>query len=238
MEELSKMILPALVIGLGATLQASVGYGYGLIAVPLLILINPEFVPAPFIFVSLILMLTVSLRNRSALKGKTFNWVFFGLVLGTPLGVFLLKYFKDINYSVVAALIIIFGLSLSLLKFRVSIKPVSQGVAGFMAAVMGTVCGVGGAPIALLYQNEKGREIRAALSLIFFVASSLSFIGVLFGGLFQLKELMLSLYLLPGIFVGHWLGPYLAKYTDQGRSRPIIITLSLVSAIVILFKSA
>lgn len=43
-------LLPFLVMALAATLQASVGYGYGIVAVPLLLLINPDFVPAPFIF--------------------------------------------------------------------------------------------------------------------------------------------------------------------------------------------
>ena len=80
MDEILNLILPAIVIGLGATLQVSVGYGYGLVAVPLLILINPDFVPAPFIFVSLILMLTVSIQNRNTLAGKSFSWVFIGLL--------------------------------------------------------------------------------------------------------------------------------------------------------------
>ena len=238
MEEITNLVLPTIAIGIGATLQASVGYGHGLVAVPLLILINPDFIPAPFIFVSLILMLTVALRNKSALRGKNFNWIFLGLALGTPLGILLLKYFKGINFSVAVALIIMFGVTISSLKTKISVCPSSQGISGFISAIMGTVTGVGGAPIALLYQYGQGKEIRAILSLMFFAASLISFVGLVIAGLFQAKELILSLYLLPGILLGLWLGPHLAKYTDQGYSRLAILMLSLASAIAILVKNA
>lgn len=237
MESLLNTVLPALVMTLAATLQASFGYGYGIVAVPLLLLINPDFVPAPFIFVSLILMISVSFANRKSLAGKPLLWIVIGLVVGTPVGVALLKYFKDFNYSVAVAGVILFGVGLSLLRIKISINPLSQWLAGFMAAVMGTATGVGGAPIALLYQYEKGWEIRAVLSLLFCIASFFSFIGVAAGGLFQTQQFILSAYLLPGVFIGHWLGARLAKITDKGYSRSAIIALSFASVIAVLLKS-
>ena len=230
-------LLPALIMALAATLQASVGYGYGIVAVPLLLLVNPAFIPAPFIFASLILMMSVSFTNRKALSGKPLGWIFIGLVAGTPAGVLLLKYFKNFNYSLAVAGIILFGVLLSLLRYRVPVTPVSQSVCGFMSAVMGTATGVGGAPIALLYQYEKGWEIRAVLSVVFCIASLFSFIGVLAGGLFWKEQLLLSLQLIPGVFAGHWMGARLAPWIDRGHSRPAILALSFASVIAVLIKN-
>ncbi|MDX1694410.1 MAG: sulfite exporter TauE/SafE family protein [Ketobacteraceae bacterium] len=230
-------VLPPLIMILAATLQASVGYGYGIVAVPLLLLVNPAFIPAPFIFASLILMMSVSFTNRKALSGQRLGWIFVGLVAGTPVGVLLLTYFKDINYSLAVAGIILFGVLLSFLRTPVPINPLTQSFCGFLSAVMGTATGVGGAPIALLYQYETGWSIRAVLSVVFCMASLFSFIGVLAGGLFLTEQLLLSLQLIPGVFAGHWLGARLAPWIDRGYSRPAILILSIASVAAVLLKN-
>lgn len=231
------LLLPTLIMALASTLQASVGYGYGIVAVPLLLLVNPAFIPAPFIFASLILMMSVSFTNRKALAGQSLGWIFAGLIAGTPVGVLLLTYFRNINFSLAVAGIILFGLLLSLLRTPVPINPVTQSLCGFISAVMGTATGVGGAPIALLYQYEKGWSIRAVLSVVFCIASLFSFIGVLAGGLFATEQLLLSLQLIPGVFAGHWIGARLSSWIDRGYSRPAILGLSLLSVTGVLVKN-
>ena len=41
---------------------------------------------------------------------------------------------------------------------------VSVSIAGLFSGIMGTLAGLGGPPMAILYQNEKGSVIRGTLS--------------------------------------------------------------------------
>ena len=49
----------------GAILQGSVGFGLGLIGVPLLVLIDPVFVPGPLLLAAFLLNLLMSHREHT-----------------------------------------------------------------------------------------------------------------------------------------------------------------------------
>ena len=51
----------------GAVLQGSVGFGLGLVGVPLLVLIDPVFVPGPLLLGAFLLNLLISLREQTAI---------------------------------------------------------------------------------------------------------------------------------------------------------------------------
>ena len=54
------------VVAIGATVQASVGFGLALISTPLLVLIDPQLVPGPMIFASMLLVVLTAWRDLRA----------------------------------------------------------------------------------------------------------------------------------------------------------------------------
>src|SRR3546814_12225619 len=54
------------------------------------------------------------------------------------------------------------------------VRPSTQLVAGVVSGVTGTAAGIGGPPLALLYQHRPGSTIRSTLAAAFLVATALS----------------------------------------------------------------
>ena len=58
-----EILLAGGIVLAGSFLQSSFGYGLGVFAAPLLILLNPTWVPAPLLTASLLMTLLISLRE-------------------------------------------------------------------------------------------------------------------------------------------------------------------------------
>src|SRR3546814_15753694 len=54
------------------------------------------------------------------------------------------------------------------------VRPPTQLVAGVVSGVTGTAAGIGGPPLALLYQHRPGSTIRSTLAAAFLVGTALS----------------------------------------------------------------
>jgi uncharacterized membrane protein YfcA len=112
--------------------------------------------------------------------------------------------------------------------------PATLLAAGALSGFMGVTSGIGGPPLALLYQRATGPEIRTAFSR-FFLASSLWSAAVLRAfGRFDLSTLGRGLALAPGIAAGYLVsGPLLAR-VDRRRVRLAVLGLSTASALLAL----
>lgn len=80
------LILANLIVMTASAVQTAVGIGFGLIAVPLLALIDIRLIPGPTLFVSLFLALTMTSVGRAAIDRKEMSRIFVGLVIGTVFG--------------------------------------------------------------------------------------------------------------------------------------------------------
>lgn len=75
-------IVLAFVIALsGSVLQGSVGFGLGLVGVPLLVLIDPVFVPGPLLLAAFLLNLMISRREHAAIDFKGVKWAIPGALI-------------------------------------------------------------------------------------------------------------------------------------------------------------
>ena len=62
-----ELLIAGTTVAVGACLQGAVGFGLGLLAVPILVLVDPALVPVPLIVASLALNLGASYRNRGGI---------------------------------------------------------------------------------------------------------------------------------------------------------------------------
>jgi uncharacterized membrane protein YfcA len=228
-------IIVTLLTIIGSILQASVGFGFGLIVVPFLLAIDTNFVPVPIIFSSLFLMSHVAYKNRFSLSGHSIHYIIIGLLAGAPIGAVILTIIDSKKLIYFVSTVVILGLVASLLNFRVKITPATQFAAATTASILGTSIGIGGVPFALLYQNETGERIRAVLSTAFFVGSIFSLIALSFTSNISSASLLLGCYLIPGIFVGSFIGQKCAVFIDKGYSRIAVILLSSGSVVYLLY---
>lgn len=230
-------IAAGLVIALGATLQASTGFGAGLIVVPLLALIHLDFVPGPVIFASLNLSLLMTLVGRDAINRVHLHTVSIGLIIGMLIGAVSLSRLAPNYLGAMFGLLILLAVFVTALGIRMEFTTPNSLIAGAVSGFMGMTAAVGAPVLALLYQYEKGNRLRATLAFLYLFSSVGMLLLLHLMGRFRRHEFLLGLGLLPGILIDYALASRVAPYVDRGYSRYAVLIISTVSALALIVKS-
>jgi uncharacterized protein len=228
--------LAVLIVFVGSVVQGSVGIGLGFVAVPLLVLINPDFVPGPLLLSALVLTLLIAIREHHSIESKNLSWAVFGRTVGTLAGIFLITVIPISKISLLFAGMIILAVIISLMGLRLKLNKKNLFGTGVLSGIMGTTAAIGGVPLAIIYQDFKGPRLRGTLSGIFTFGTILSIIALAVVGKFGLKEFQLGVVLIPGILLGYFISIKTAKYLDQGLIRPIVLLIASFAALGIILR--
>ncbi len=224
-------------ITLGAVLQAATGLGAGLVIVPLLGLISLTLIPGPLIFASLALSFLMAWRGRNDIQFFNMKILMAGLVLGMLAGALSLAWIPLGDAGVLFGVLVLLAVAVTAAGRSVRLTPPTLIAAGTLSGFMGTTAAIGAPVLALLYQHEEGKTLRATLGFLYFVSSILMLACLGVAGHFGAREAVLGLYLVPGFVLGYFLAAPLAKLLDRGRTRTAVLLLATLSAIVLIVKS-
>jgi len=230
-------ILSFIILTCGATLQGSVGFGMGLLAVPLLILIDPVFIPGPLLLIAFFLNIMVTYREREGADYPNLKWIISGRLIGTIIAAMVLRFLPDNILGILFGVMILLAVAISGSGFHLSLKPGNLLGIGSLSGFMATSVGVGGPPLAILYQMESGQKIRGTLAAIFLIGTLMSIVSLIIIGRFGMEELYLSVISFPAMVVGFYLSGKTARYLDRGFLRPAVLLVSTVSALVVIIKT-
>lgn len=236
LDVLSSMIA-FVIVTVGATFQGTIGFGLGPLAVPLLVLINPDFVPGPLLFSALLLTILMSYREYHAIDVKGLKWAVVGRIVGTIIGAALLIIIPRNSLSIMFGIMVLLAVGISMAGVILPITPRNLFGAGTFSGFMGTTAAIGGPPVALLYQNQKGPRLRGTLSAIFVIGTVISLASLAIIGRFGLKEILMGLVLFPGIILGFYLSNRTAEIFDRGFIRPAVLIASAVAGIIVIISS-
>jgi uncharacterized membrane protein YfcA len=231
------LILAFCIASLGALLQGSVGFGLGLLSVPLLVLIDPVYVPGPVLLAAFFLNLFIFLRERHAIHIKGLHWAIFGRIAGAIIGARLLLVIPQKSVSVMFGVMVLLAIGISLAGFYLRMTPKNIFGAGIASGIMGTTSSIGGPPMALIYQKQKGPTIRGTLSGIFILGTIISLIALAVIGRFGFSEIKATAVLMPGVVLGFLLSNRFTKILDRGFIRPAVLITSAISGIVVILRT-
>ncbi len=236
-----EIIAFVLIILVASVLQTSTGFGFSILATPFLLLI---FKPTEAIQINLILSLIIS----SALIRKIRKDIDFGIlkrilagsVIGLPIGmiVFLLT---DINKLKLGISLIILVLTIMLLlKFRMNQNKKRDLLVGGLSGSLTTSIGMPGPPLLLYFsgtdtEKEKLRGTTLAFYLFIYLVSLI--IQVTFAGTNKTVWIS-SLWALPLVFAGLYLGQVLFKWINQNVFRIFTYIILLFTGIYLLIESS
>lgn len=226
-----------LVITLGAVLQASTGLGAGLVIVPLLGLISLELVPGPVIFASVALSSLMAWRGRSSIDFTNMKTVVAGLVAGTVLGTLALSAVPLDRAGILFGMLVLLAVAIAAAGKRVRFNLPNTLAAGALSGFMGVTAAIGAPVLALLYQHESGRTLRATLGFLYLLSSLMMLAFLHLAGHFGGKELRLGLYLVPGFLAGYVLAAPIAKALDRGYTRIAVLLISSAGAVALVVRS-
>lgn len=199
---LSLFAILAVVVFLSAFIQGALGIGFALIVAPVASILMPELLPVVLLILMLPLNAHVAWRERASIDWPGVKWITVGRFFGTFAGLWLLTALtaQQLDIAVGWSTVIAAGLALLAPPFSPT-RPASLGV-GLFTGVTETATGIGGPPLALLYQHSSGPVLRATVALCFLVGEVLSLVVLAAAGSITSNQLLVAIYLMPAVIVG------------------------------------
>ena len=230
-------ILSFVVVTLGISLQALIGIGFGLVAAPLLFLLNPAFVPVPILVAGTCLSLIVVVHQRQQLQWRRIMPAILARLPGAWLGAWLLLQMPAPLLGLLFGATLLLAVLLSLVHISLPFNRTSLCLAGFSSGLIGTATSVGGPPMALVYQHQPRLETRNELAAFFLLGTPVSILMLALQGGISEQQIQLSLAILPGVVSGYVLARLIeGRWAIQSARKPLL-AISGISALLVLYKA-
>ena len=218
-------------VGLGAAVQGSVGFGFALVVVPALTLVRPEVLPAAVLLLTMPMAATMAVRERRAIDVPGLAYLLSGRLAGTLGGVVLLSLVPERFLSVLFGSLVVVAVLTSLFSSRIGLRNRTRVMGGVVSGIMGTAAGIGGPPLALIYQSRSGPQVRATLAVAFAVGTTISLSALAIAGRVGQEHLLLALGLLPALLTGLWGAKFATGLLARRWLRPAILLFAAVSGL-------
>jgi uncharacterized membrane protein YfcA len=226
------------VVTAAACLQGSIGFGMALVAAPILVLIEPAFVPGPLIASGFVLVSCIALRDRSHVDFATVRFSMMGNFVGAFAGASVVAVLDPRGFAILFGLLVLLGVTLSAIGLHVRVTRKSALGAGLLGGFMSATSSIGGPPMALVYQHHGADRFRATLSAYFVFSTIVSVTALTLAGVFGSRELRLTALLVPGQLLGFALSYPMTRVLSGWPIRPFILGLSAVAAMALLGRVA
>lgn len=235
--DLVELVAAGACVGAGAAVQGLVGFGAGLLAVPIVALFAPWLVPGPMLLAVSVITLMGAGRERAEIDWPIVGWATLGRVPGTVLGSLLLAAVSGQTLGLIVAVSVLVGVGLSLVAPRIEVRPATVAVAGVASGIGAAAASIGGPPMALVLQHGEGPRVRATLSAMFVVLAPVSLTGIALAGHLDAGQLAAGLWLMAPAAFGFRLSSPLRHRIDATGLRPLVLGLSAAAGMVLLLRS-
>lgn len=231
------LLLGGLAALVGAIVQGSVGLGVGLVATPIVTMLFPSLMPGAILVVAFALPFATLAQEVRHVDTRGLGWAFGGRLAGTPLGAWLVAAVPDRVLGVVIGFVVLAALAVTTWSREVPRNRRTLAAAGVISGTTGTASGIGGPPIALLYQRESGPRVRATLAVFFSGGTLLSLATLALAGHLPVRQVTAGLGLLPFVLAGFLAAGPLRRYLDAGRLRVALLIVVGSSAVVLIVRN-
>lgn len=160
-----------------------------------------------------------------------------GRIIGMIPAAFAIRYLSQSSYDLLFSAAVLFGVIVSVLGWHCRLTSRNLLLAAIGSGFASTVSAIGGPPLALVYQHAEAPKIRGTLSAIFTIGSPISLVGLWWAGRFGWVELMLGMLMMPAIVVGFLLSRHTAGRLNDRHTRPAVLALSALVAIVVMTRA-
>ena len=219
----AEVVIAFALVFVGVLIQGAIGLGFALVAVPTLLVLEPQAVPATPLLLALPMVLTMTVRERRAIDLQGFGLITAGRIPGTLAAVVLLELVASTAVAALVGGLVLVAVAASLLQPEFEVRGRHRVLAGFVSGVMSTAGGIGGPALALAYQRSPGPELRATLAVAFAVGLLMSLAALAAAGEMEAGHLTLAAALLPAVLLGLWVGPLVARSLHEHWLRPAVL---------------
>ncbi|MBP2076550.1 sulfite exporter TauE/SafE family protein [Oceanobacillus polygoni] len=229
------------IILVASILQTSTGFGFSIMATPFLLML---FLPQEAIQINIILSLIISIalvyKIRKDIDVRIVKRFIIGSFAGIPVGVFIITTIEDMNVFKLGISVLILLLTvLLMLNFKVKPTPIRDFIVGGISGGLTTSVGMPGPPLLLYFtgtntEKEKLRATTLAFYLFIYFVSLIT--QIIFMGTNKVIWES-SLYAVPFVILGLFLGQLLFKWINQKVFRLFTYILLLFTGVFLLLES-
>ncbi|MGW7432442.1 TSUP family transporter [Streptomyces sp. NPDC054861] len=224
----------ALTVAVAAFVQGTSGLGFALIVAPVAGILDPGLLPV-FVLASMIpLNVYVAWRERASLDLRGAGWITTARLAATPAGLALLWLIPDRSLGLFVGGATVLAAVVSLAAPAFTPGRAAYLGAGAVTGLTETATGVGGPPLALVYQHRPPAELRSTVAACFLVGEVASLALLFAMGEGQAGDLGWAAALVPAIALGAWSSRLVHHRLDASRMRLFVLGFALVSGVVLM----
>ncbi len=230
---MSMYVLIGVTVLIAAFVQGSTGLGFALISGPVIGMVEPRLLPVFLLIQMIPLNGYVTWRERHALDSAGTTWISVGRFVGTFGGLGVLFLVTEQQLSLLIGISTVLAVLMTLLA--PSFEP-GRGAfltAGLVTGVTETSTGVGGPPLALVYQHRPAPVLRSTVAACFLIGEVISVVILAVSDSISPDQLRTAFLLLPAVVVGALLSRLVHHRLDGRIMRYLVLGFALVSGAVV-----
>jgi uncharacterized membrane protein YfcA len=231
-------LIVLILIIFGAITQSAIGIGFGIPA-GILVLLEPSMVPSCIILMGSFLALSNAMLSYKDIIKVDLIYSYTGRVIGSILAMPLIFLTLGTDYYlIIFGVLLLIATYLSAKKWNIVATKKNITIAGTASGLMGTLTGIGGPPMAIVYQNSSAIKVVATLNMFFGIGALFSVLLFIYYDLINLPEVMKSIYLTPGLIIGTYIGrrKIIREFVNRNLKN-LIIAVCFISAVVIILNA-
>lgn len=231
------LLLAGLAVFVGAIVQGAVGFGLGLVAAPVVTMLDPSLMPGSIQVVNATLPLFTLAVEWRRIDWRGLGFAVLGRLPGSAIGALIVVYVSTRTLGVFVGVMVLIAVALTAHAVAVPRNGWTVTAAGFTSGITGTATGIGGPPVALVYQNAKGPQIRATLAAFFFLSATQSLIILWLVDRLPSRALASGALLIPFLIVGFLVSGPLRRHLDGSGVRGAVLAVAALSALALIAQT-
>lgn len=224
-----------MIMMIAAIVQGITGFGFSLVAFPLLALLLPVQVVTPILVLSSLILNVIVFKSVTGIRFKGIRAMTLLAIISTPIGAYILKVISP-DILKISVGIVITATALFLLKgYQVKFKRelLARSITGFFSGLLNGTLSMSGPPI-ILYMSNQGAEkdkLRGSFSLFAMITNVFAIITLYYAGLINSTVFVNFVELIPALIIGVILGVQISRKVNENTFRKITLYLLIAMGI-------
>ncbi len=232
-----ELVVVALVVAVASCLQGAVGFGLGMLAAPVIALVDPALLPGTILVLAAGITAMGVVRDRVAVDLRGAGWALLGRVPGTVAGALLVAVLPPQVLALALAATVLMAVALSVLGWRPTPRPAAVVAAGAASGLLGTATSIGGPPMAMVWHGSAAEQMRGTMSVFFLVGTIMSLVALVPVGAIDERTLRTAAVLAPAMVLGFAVSRFVNRYLDRDRMRRVAMIASAIGAVLVVVQT-
>ncbi len=220
-----------------AGIAGVIGFGGGLVVIPFLVMLNPDFIPVPMVLVSPVISGLIAWRERKSIDLSSVKWTAVGLAPGIAAGAATLASLSQEALGIFISLLLLTGTGLQMFTTEPRQTRATLLGSGALAGFMANTTGMPGVALAVSLSRFEGPVFRSTLNSCVVLMTLVSAIVLATAGQIHGFHLVAASVFVLAAITGFFISGPIRHVVDRRGTTQIVRAVSVAGAITLLIRS-